>query len=128
MSKIVKIEAKVNTKQITEKVENLIDEKTMLRIHELFAKLIDPWVPMLEGPLHQSGLAQIYADHIRYGGSDIGIPYARYQYYGYDFNFTKDYHPLASAEWDKVAMQTQMEVFEKGVKDIIQQRARELYG
>lgn len=122
------IDASVNVKGITDKIDNLIDDKVMLEIHTLFAKLIDPWVPMLEGPLHQSGLAQIYADHVRYGGTDVGVPYALYQYNGTEFNHTKEYHPLASAQWDKVAMQTQMQAFEVGVIKILQRRVREVYG
>lgn len=122
------VDCEVNVNGIVSKLDNLITDEVMLEIHTLFAKLIDPWVPMLEGPLHQSGLAQIYADHVRYGGTDIGVPYALYQYNGTNFNFTKDYHPLASAQWDKVAMQTQMKAFEVGVIKILKRRAREVYG
>ena len=128
MGKDYYVDAQVDVSRIVKQVDNLIDEQTMLQIHTLFAKLIDPWVPMLEGPLHQSGLAQIYADHVRYGGTDVGVPYALYQYNGTHFNFTKDYHPLASAQWDKVAMQTQMKTFEIGVQNILKRRARDFYG
>ena len=56
------------------------------------------------------------------------VPYAHYQYYGDGFNHTTDYHPLATERWDKVAMQTELDSFMEGVKRILEQRAREIYG
>lgn len=49
----------------------------------------------------QIGLATIQADPenvIRFKA-----PYAARQYYGEDFNFTRDLHPLAQARWAEVA-------------------------
>lgn len=112
----------VNVNGIDEKLKGLInDDTTMLEIHNLFAKTIDPWVPFLEGPLSQT--VEIEPHLIRYIQ-----PYARYQYLGVGFNHTKDYHPLASALWDEVAMQTQMDSFKENVRQILARRARELYG
>lgn len=116
----------VDEDSIKRKIESLIDDRTMLYIHNLFAKTIDPWVPMLEGALHTS--IQITSQYVRYYQ-----PYAHYQYigiskYGKPFNYTKDLHPLASSHWDEAAMQVKRDEFELEVKKILMARAKELYG
>lgn len=131
---VFKFDVDLNNKGIQTKIENLITDEVMIEIHSLFAKIIDPWVPYLEGPLSKSVTAQIYADYIRYGGADQiselrpeGIDYA-FKQYSFEFNHTTTYHPWATDHWDKKAMQTQLEKFELGVKEILARRAKELYG
>jgi len=126
---------KFNAQDIQKKVDNLVDENTMLQIHNLFAKMCDEYVPFFEGPLSQSALAQVTPQYVKYGGSsatsDIrpqGVPYARYQYYGVGFNHTKDYHPKATAMWDKAMMSEKGQLFCEQVKDILVRRAKQLYG
>lgn len=105
-----------NAPSIQQKMERAIsDPATMYEIHMAFARKIDPWVPYLSGDL--SKLIQIEPDCVRYTQ-----PYARYQYYGVGFNHTIDTHPLASALWDKVAMQTQLESFKAEVQEILDRR------
>lgn len=111
----------LNNKALESKINSLLDEKTMTQIHNEFAKVLDPYVPFLEGPLSQT--VQIYADHIKYVQ-----PYAHYQYEGINFNHTTTYHPLATAQWDKVAMTNEMDKFEQSVRNILVRRAKELYG
>lgn len=111
----------INDKAIEDKINNLVDDGTMVEIHDLFAKIVNPWVPMLEGPLSQNLV--ITPQYVRYLQ-----PYANYQYWGTEFNHTIEKHPLASAMWDQVAMETEMEKFEQGVKNILRRRAKELYG
>lgn len=116
------VDVHVNTDGLEDMFENLLnDEQTMLAVHTLFAKTIDPWVPYLNGPLSET--VQIEPNLIRYVQ-----PYARYQYYGVGFNHTKDFHPLASAMWDKAAMEVKLDEFRAGVRDILVRRAKELYG
>lgn len=129
------IDVDFNIKSIQEKVDNLINEETMLAIHNVFAKMCDEYVPFLEGPLSQSALAQVSAEFVRYGGSSFtsqqrpdGVPYGRYQYYGEGFNHTTDYHPKATAFWDKAMMAEKKDEFEQQVKAILVRRAKELYG
>lgn len=117
-----RVHSKVNvhTGGIEAQIHRLIDDPaTMLEVHTLFAKTIDPWVPYLHGPLSQT--IEIEPDCVRYTQ-----PYARRQYYGVGFNHTTDTHPLASALWDKVAMQTQRDTFADQVHDILVRRARGL--
>ena len=48
--------------------------------------------------------------------------YAWKQYYGTEFRHKTDVHPLATAFWDKVAMETQYDNFAEGIKEIIIRR------
>lgn len=104
-------------------VNSLIDDQTMLAIHNTFAKMCDPYVPMLNGPLHESGLAGVTPKYVEYN-----VPYAHYQYVGQDFNHTVEYHPKATAFWDQVMMQEKGDEFYKEVEAILLRRAKELYG
>ena len=118
---LISYKVHVDDKALRKQMENLLDDKVMLEIQTLFAKTIDPWVPFLEGPLSQT--LEITPEYVKYL-----VPYAHYQYTGDNFNHTKDYHPLATARWDKVAMQTELDSFMANVKKILERRARELYG
>jgi hypothetical protein len=102
------------------------DDVTMLEINNTFAKRCDPYVPFLEGPLSQSGLAQVTPQFVEYGNSNV--PYAHYQYVGENFNHTLDYHPKATAYWDKAMMREQGDAFCKEVEEILTRRAKEIYG
>ena len=107
---------------------NLINDKaTMLEVHNKFAQMCDPYVPMLNGPLHESAFAQVSEKSVKYGGT-AAVPYARRQYYGVDFNHTIEKHPKATAMWDQAMMREQGEVFEAEVQAILVRRYKELYG
>lgn len=118
---IIETKVHIDDNKLLKKVNNLLDDETGLQIHNLFAKIINSYVPMLEGPLSQT--VEIHPSYIKYIQ-----PYAHYQYYGVNFNHTLTYHPLASAKWDEVAMLTEMENFEQQVKQILIRRAKQLYG
>ncbi len=118
---IVHYDIKVNDAALKRLMENVLDDNTMTAIHALYAKTLDPWVPFLEGPLSQT--VEIHPECIRYVQ-----PYSHYQYVHPEFNHTTDYHPLATAYWDKVAMQTQLDSFMEQVREIIIRRAHEVYG
>ena len=47
---------------------------------------------------------------------------------GKEIEYNKEYHPLATKEWDKAMMRDKGEVFKDAVKDILIQRCKELYG
>lgn len=113
----------INDMKLKTLLDGLIDDTTMLQIHNLFAKMCDPYVPFLEGPLSQSAFANVKPDGVTYS-----TPYAHYQYVGQNFNHTLDYHPKATAFWDKVMMSEKGEEFAKQVEDILTRRAKELYG
>lgn len=155
MSDFLQFDVEFDGKQLKNKIDNLIDDKTMMQIHSLFAKLIEPYVPMDEGPLSQSVDVGTWPEFIRYKG-----PYAHYMYMGKvygpnipifengeivgwwsppgktklptgeEITYSKLKHPKATKEWDKVAMQdpATKKKFEEGVKNILKRRAKELYG
>lgn len=122
MSNVITTKVYIDDMALQKKLTKLTqDDQTMLEIHNLFAKMCDPYVPFLEGPLSQT--IEVTPECVRYTQ-----PYAHYQYTGEGFNFTKDYHPLASAYWDRAMMADHAEEFEELVKQILIRRARELYG
>ena len=110
---------KVNIDDIQDKVEALLDPVTMLQIQREFCDIIDPWTPFLTGRLHSD--VTITDEGVTYNSS-----YASDKYYGEVF--CKDYHPLATSHWDKVAMETQMPLMIEKVTEILKARAKELYG
>lgn len=71
----------------------------------------------------QTALAAIQADPenvIRFRA-----PYANRQYYGEDFNFTHDLHPLAQARWAEVAADLHGEQIIKELKGYIKRKEYE---
>jgi len=101
--------------------ELLVDDKLMFQIHSLFERMMNKYVPYLNGPLSRT--AEVTSHGVIYNQ-----PYAHYQYVGEDFNHTKEVHPLATAYWDKAMMTNEGEAFTKQVQMLLKQRARELYG
>lgn len=138
---------KVDSKVIEKKINKAINDKTMLQIHNEFARIINPWVPMDEGILSQD--IEVTPKYVRYKG-----PYAHYQYIGeiYSPNIpitengvivgwfspkgqkknptgrqmehSKEKHPLATSNWDRVALQSQMKVLERTVTNILSNELR----
>lgn len=75
-----------------------------------------PYVPMRSGDLMKSG----NSGTIIGSGQVVYIaPYARRQYYGLDFNFSKDKHPQACAQWFEKAKATKLSVWTNDVQKII---------
>ena len=116
------INVQINTEGIADRFEELSNDRTLkLAIHMLLAKKCDPYVPYLNNPL--STTVEITSDHVRYVQ-----PYARYQYFGVDFNHTLTHHPLASAFWDEAMLRDHREEFEAEIKEYMVRRYKELYG
>lgn len=152
MKNFLKIDVDIDEKSVQQKVDNLIDDFVMIQIHMAFARLINPYVPMDTGRLSQNiettkdyvRYKQVYA-HYMYMGIKYGPNIPQFDEFGNISGFVspkgkkkhstgepltiyKEEHPLATAQWDKVAMQTQLAAFEQTVKNILVRRARELYG
>ena len=106
---------------IKERIYNVGSEGTMLAIHNSLAKHCDPYVPFLHGPLSQTHV-------VTPKGVTYIQPYARYQYFGVNFNHTKETHPLATAKWDKAMLRDHREEFEQEIADIIQWRLKNYNG
>lgn len=114
----IKVDGRVINKAIQKQLAEVNNPTTMLAIHNTLAKKCDPYVPFLHGPLSQTHI--VTAEGVTYTQ-----PYARYQYYGTDFNHTTDYHPLASAMWDKAMLRDHRLDFNREIKDIIQWRIQQ---
>lgn len=108
---------KVDGSNATKGIENVVnDDYTRTMIHALLAQTVDPWVPYDTGYLSK-GSVEIDETGVIYTAD-----YAWRQYYGENFNHKREVHPLATAFWDKVAMETQFDAFAEGVKEIIIRR------
>lgn len=66
-------------------------------VPETCARYFDPYVPMDSGDLVSTYTAHDYT-------LEYSMPYARRQYNGDGFNFSRDKHALATAHWDAAAM------------------------
>lgn len=85
----VNMSVKIDTKKLAKQFEALRDDECMYQIHDLFAKMCDPYVPMYQGVLSQNGQAGQYLtitkDGVRwFAKSDPSakVSYAHYQYVG----------------------------------------------
>ena len=76
------------------------------------AKHLDKYVPMRDGTLADT--LEIEPFKITYIQ-----PYAEKMYLGEGFNFSKDKHPLATAKWDKVGMQTERDAIVREINRFI---------
>lgn len=147
------IHIEVKNDALIKKFQTVVnDDQVCLQLHNLFAKEMDPFVPMDNGHLAQS--VEVTKDYVRYPG-----PYAHYQYVGIVYGpnipmfdetgnivgwwsppgkpknptgrsivYSTSGHPLASKEWDKAMLETKGEDFRKQVKEILVKKAVELYG
>lgn len=149
MGKRVTTEVRIKQGALEHKIENLVNDETMLEIHNLFAKMMEPYVPF------GSDLAnmEVTPEYVSYN-----TPYAHYDYMGivYGLNIPikqngvivgwfskvdedtglkhitnrnlKFQKPKASDHWDKAMMAEKREEFVKQVEEILKRRAKELYG
>lgn len=109
----VKIKVNFNNSKMQKLTE--VGPAAMYEMHNLLAKMCDPYVPFLNGPLSQTNV--VSTTGVRYIQ-----PYARYQYYGTHFNHTKDFHPLASAKWDEAMLRDKGKLFDAYIAEIITRR------
>ena len=113
----ISVKVDVDMDGITKRIEDIIhDEGVMTEVHEAYAEVLNPYVPYDTGYLSQDSV-EVSAEGVTYTAD-----YAWKQYYGTEYNHKKEVHPLATAMWDKVAMQTEKEAFAETVKEIIVRR------
>lgn len=109
----ITINAEVNFTLLENRIDELMQNETVrLAVNNTLARYCHPYVPYLHGPLSET--IEVTPDWVRYIQ-----PYARYQYYGENFNHTLDYHPLATAKWDEAMMRDHGEEFCSEVQDIL---------
>lgn len=75
-----------------------------------------PFVPFLQGTLANTVV-------IEEPGTIVYVqPYARRQYYGDTFRFSKQHHPLAGSRWTDRAKEAYIKDWTKGVENILKGR------
>ncbi len=94
----IDVEININSKQLRDAVMN--DSKFWTFAASEWHRLYSPYTPYKTGMLDNTVV-------ITPGQIEHTVPYARYQYYGERFHFSKEQHPLASAKWDQAAEPTQ---------------------
>lgn len=118
----LQVSVEVNFTLLQNKVDKILEDDTVkLAIHNALARYCHPYVPYLYGPLSET--VEITPEYIKYIQ-----PYARRQYYGDGFNFTKDYHPLATSRWDQAMMQDRGDQFSNEIQELLIRKLRELNG
>lgn len=95
----------LNAKEIEQRFCN---DRVRLFAHNEWHKLYQKYVPWQHGDLASN--VEITPDYIRHI-----VPYAARMYYGVGFHFSTDEHILATAMWDKVAMETQRDKLTRAV-------------
>lgn len=107
----------VDVSGIVSEINNVVnDDYTKTLIHARLAQIVDPYVPYDTGYLSQDSV------EIDETGVIYTADYAWRQYYGTEFRHKTEVHPLATAFWDKVAMETHYDEFAEDVKEIIIRR------
>lgn len=114
MSISIRWAKRLNAKKISNRY---INDRVRLFAHSELYRLSNKYVPMRTGYLAQN--VEITPQHVRYKA-----PYAARMYYGVGFRFRKDRHPLATAMWDKVAMQTQRGKLTRAVAAYMRRQGR----
>lgn len=116
MSDFITTDVKVDLTGVTKQLNGVIsDDGVMTEVHSIFAEILNPYVPYDTGYLSQT--VEVTPDGITYTA-----PYASKQYYGEEFHHNTEHHPLATAHWDEVAMQTHKEEFANKVAEVIRRR------
>ena len=146
MGQIIKTQVEINPAILEEKLNQVINDDAMLEIHNLYAKMMEPYVPFGTDVAN----LEVTPEYVRYS-----TPFAHYMYEGKvygpnipiiedgivvgwfsppgqtkhptgaDLQYTK---PRASAHWDQAMLAERKEEFVKQVEQILERRARELNG
>lgn len=149
---VISVDVEINVPAIVKKTDAFLsDEDLMLAIHNEYARLMEPYVPFDSGTLAQT--TEITSESVRYA-----VPYAHYMYEGeiygdnipiiedgmivgwfsrpgekkhptgrpIEYDTTK--HPLATSHWDKAMLEANRDTFIAIVQQLVERRARQIYG
>lgn len=98
-----------------------INREFYIGVSETAARYMAPFVPRKEGVLFSNYITG--ADE-KGGYVTYTSPYAQHQYYGIGFQHTKDFHPLATSEWDKAMMKAKGEQYVNEVNKLRKRYAK----
>ena len=125
MSNGINITVKLDKASVFNKTQAITHNVgVMIDISSKAVEIIEPYVPYDTGEL-KDDVDYVYS---LTEGSQIvyNADHASRCYYGDDINFHKDKHPLATAHWDKVAMQTQRDRLVREAEKILKERAKQV--
>lgn len=108
----MKVKVNIN---VNKTAKRIINDDVKLFANNTLYKICDPYVPFKDGGLSQN--VDINEEYIHYKS-----PYARKIYNGQGMNFNKDKHPLATAKWAKVAMQSKKQQLIDDIQNYINRR------
>ncbi|MDE6357907.1 MAG: minor capsid protein [Eubacteriales bacterium] len=108
----INIKVNINANKIANRV---INEDVKLFANQTWYRLYQNFVPMQEGNLYED--TEVTYEYIWHKS-----PYAERMYNGKDFDFSKEKHHLATAEWDKVAFKSQGNKLKKDIENYIKRR------
>lgn len=114
MGQNVKVKINIDLQKVGE--SKITDDIRLFAANDMF-RLMSPYVPMDTGMLWQTVEVSTKGVHYKQ-------PYARYQYNGTNFNFSRDKHPLASAEWDKAMLAAQDDKLTRDIQNYINRKGR----
>lgn len=95
--------------------EMIAKPSTRTAVNQAYADIVNPWIPYDTGRLSKDIT-------VSPRGITYNAPYSAEQYYGVHIHHQTQHHPLATAYWDKVAMETQREEFNREAAKIIIER------
>ena len=86
-------------------------------VYNEVTRYADPFTPFAEGDL-LSSLRPIIKNG-EYHGWEYTVPYAKKPYFGVDFNFSKDVHPLARPFWVREAYEVYKQQIIKKAQEVL---------
>ena len=89
--------------------------KAQLHLDRAVLDDTEPYVPAKSGALYEDAR---YDTYIGQGEINYLKPYARRQYYGYNFNYTKTIHPQAQCQWFEASKAVNKDKWIANVKKI----------
>ena len=116
MSK-VSVRLELDTPQVTNRFEARFQRAQRFLDSEVL-RCSAPYVPMRDGNLMRSG-----TNGTKLGSGQViyNAPYAKRNYYGLTFHFSKDKHPQACAQWFEKSKATSKDDWLNGVAKIIKE-------
>ena len=93
----------------------ILDDSVGIFAAETWARYINPYVPMRDGFLSQNYTTE--SNKIIYNQL-----YAKRNYYGDDFNFLTEQHPLATSHWERPAYAAKKDQVAKEITEFIKRR------
>lgn len=111
----MKIKIKLDLPPEEQLAEKFFDDDLKLFFGQEAARQMDAFVPYDSGMLSKN--YTVTPKYIQYNQ-----PYARRQYRGRHFKFSKDQHPLATAYWDRAMMKSRKDRLIRAVQKHMERR------